>query len=187
MQSSSSENTKVLFAFTARSHKRETADQILARWDGKDSDNTGLGSSDNYQFLGTLKCSVAFTAAPAKKEGTIRVYLIPESIPLKEWASERPAQYLIADLNYSYPYVFEDDRGRDGSLSDLVSFIIYGVTPGRYRLKAVWDKTAPFEKKDEIVCRPRLGDYESATSPVISIRKGSATEGAKIECTKLVE
>lgn len=186
MQSYSSENASPVFAFTARSYKREVADRILARWDGKNADDSGPGGSDRYEFLGTLKCTVRFTRTPAKNEGTIRLYLLAESTPLKEWSFERPSQYLIANLDQSYPYLFEGSRTREGTLSNTVNFIIYGVAPGRYRVKAAWDKALPFAKDNEITFKLQSGDYENLASPAISIHRGGVTDGVLIDCMTLV-
>lgn len=186
MTSSSSASPSEVFTFTAQSYRRESADKILARWDGVDDEKTGFGSSDNYKFLGTMKGSIAFPVAPAKNEGTIHIYLIPESTPLSMWASARPEHYLAANLAYSYPHVFKKGQVQDGKLSSTVNFIIYGVTPGRYRLKAVWDMAEPFSKKDEILCQPRAGDYESTASPLVQVRKGADTEGVRVDCRTLV-
>ena len=172
------------FAYTARSQRRETADTILARWDGAVVED--VGSSDKYRFLGNLKGSVELPAAPQKGEGMIHVYLIPESTPLREWNSARPGHYLTADLTCSYPRFFNEGQMQDGKLSSSVNFIISGVTPGRYRLKAVWDKTEPFSKRAEILCQPRAGDYESTASPLVQVRKGADTEGVRVDCRTLV-
>jgi hypothetical protein len=186
IQSYSSSNGKNehTFTITASSYKRETADGVLRRWDGKVS--SPEGSRENPYYLGNLNGTVIFPTAPAKNEGTIRLYLIPEATSLNQWAATAPAQYMIADLKYSYPHVFEKDRMSDGTLSNAVNFIIYGVTPGRYRLKAIWDKAAPFAKENEIVCQPSSGDYESTKSPLVSIYRARTTDRIKIDCNKLV-
>jgi hypothetical protein len=186
-QSSSSDSPLVVFAFTSRSDRRAEADRILARWDGNDSQDVDRGFSDNYQSLGTLKGTIALPKPPAKGEGSLRVHLISENIPLAKWNSVRPEHYLIANLDASFPYIFENGRSRDGKLSTNINFIIYGITPGKYRLKVVWDKAAPFAKKDEPIYKPNAGDYESKTSKLITIRKGVTTEGVSVECTQLVK
>jgi hypothetical protein len=182
----SSESPREFFAFTASSFRRGTADQILARWDGIATEKPSFRSREDYKFLGNLKGSITLPAAPAKGEGIIHLYLIPESTPLSEWASMRPEHYLSADLAYSYPHVFGTGMLRDGKLSNVVNFIIYGVTPGKYRLKAVWDRAKPFSKTDRIPCRPQAGDFESTTSPVVTVRKGAETEDVSIECKQPV-
>jgi hypothetical protein len=186
-QSSSSESPLVVFTFTSRSDRRAEADRILARWERNDSQAGNRGFSDTYQSLGTLKGNITFPKPPAKGEGSLRIYLISENVPLAKWNSVRPEHYLIANLGSSFPYIFENGRIRDGELSTNANFIIYGITPGKYRLKAVWDKAAPFAKKDEPVYKPNAGDYESTTSKLITIQKGVTTEGVSVECTHLVK
>jgi hypothetical protein len=185
MQSYSSPGDKPEFTFTAQSSKRLIADKILARWDYKNSHNEGYHDRDRYHYLGTLKSVVAFPTAPAKGEGNLRLYLIPETISLDRWSESVPVHYLIADLKDLYPFAFENERQKDAKLLARVNFIIYGVTPGTYRLKVIWDKVAPFVSQKDIICQPHAGDYESASSPVISIR-ASQTKSAWIECKKLV-
>lgn len=187
MQSSSSTSPVEYFAFTSQSHRRAEADRILARWDGNNSENVGFGYSNTYKSLGTLKGSISLLRPPAKGEGSLRVYLISENVPLAQWNSVRPEHYLIANLDSSYPHIFESGKLRDGKLSKNVNFIIYGITPGKYRLKAVWDKLAPFTMEDQPVCKPSAGDFESTSSDLITIRKGVTTEGVSIDCTQLTK
>jgi hypothetical protein len=179
MQSSSSDTPATIFAFTSQSYRRAEADRILARWDGHDSRDVKLGYSDTYQSLGILKGVIHLAKSPAKGEGSLRVYLINEQIPLSKWDSIRPEHYLIANLRYSYPY--------DGMLSSNVNFIVYGIAAGKYRLKTVWDKAAPFAKEGELVCAPKVGDYESTASKLVTIRKGATAEGVSIECKQLTK
>jgi hypothetical protein len=187
IQSSSSESPLEVFIFTSRSDRRAEADRILARWEGNNSQEGDRGFSDTYQSLGTLKGTITFPKPPAKGEGSLRIYLINENVPLAKWDSVRPEHYLIANLGSSFPYIFENGQFRDGKLSTNANFIIYGITPGKYRLKAVWDKAAPFAKEDEPVYKPNVGDYESTTSKLITIRKRVTAEGVNVECTHLIK
>jgi hypothetical protein len=183
---SSSRATEFYFAFTSRSDKRETADKILSRWDGLDSDVTELGSREDYRFLGTLKCSVTLPVSPQRKEGVIRLYLIPFAVPLNRWSEQRPEHYLVADLSDSFPHDFRNGQIDDHELGTRPNFIIYGITAGEYRLKALWSKTPSPTIPAEVLAKPQPGDYESMESPLVSIGKGRLTEGIQVDCTKLI-
>ncbi len=63
-------------------------------------------------------------------------------------------------------------------------FRIDGVTPGSYRLKAVWDKSLRFAVKDEIGV-PGPGDYESGEEPSIEVVAGKSVENLTVVCTNL--
>lgn len=67
-----------------------------------------------------------------------------------------------------------------------VHFHIYSLTPGNYRLKAVWETASRYVEKPEINYKPKQGDYESVTSPEIQIEKGKVTRGIQVECLSLV-
>ena len=99
---------------------------------------------------------------------------------------ERPEQYLIADFDSLYPYEYSHGPIIDGKLSVRAHFVIYGIIPGDYCLKACWRKTARDETLDKLMSPPRPGDYESDQSPVVTIAKGNLTEGIHIDCTTLV-
>lgn len=186
-ESSSSDPPQYTFAFAARSYRRDTAEQLLARWDGKGPKHIQLGNLDKYRYLGTLNCVVTFPHAPAKGEGTIRLYLIPSSTPLNEWAAAPPTQYLIANLNAYYPTIRAQHEWRDGQLSRDVNFVISGITPGEYRLKAVWNRAAPFADADQVIYAPHPGDYESSSSPKLTIKRAGTTHGIKLECSTPVK
>jgi hypothetical protein len=181
-----SSDTDTDFAFTSCSDRRAEADQILSRWDGKKLERGYPVMLGNYNFLGELNCTVEFASAPGTNDGMIHLYLIPESQSIENWASSTPEHYLIADLAYGGPTIMDSHGSRNGRLLRVVNFIISGVTPGKYRLKVVWNKVAPFPKEGAVVCRPHAGDYESESSPVVQIRAGVVTEGVRIECAKRV-
>ena len=84
--------------------------------------------------------------------------------------------------------MFPNGRIKHGKLSRELDFDLQGVTPGKYRVKIVWAKGRPSPLGDDKgVCRPRPGDYESTSSPVISIDKGGVTDGVRVDCTELVK
>jgi hypothetical protein len=178
----SSEATKPSFCFTAYSSKRQEADHILSRWDDRTTETSAMGNSEHYHFLGTVSGRIILDAAPKKGEGTLRLYLIPESIPLEKWSETQPEHYLIADLLNNFPTMFEEQTTKNFPLTKQIAFEIYGVTPDNYRLKAVWNKTPPWTQPDTAICIPHDGDFESIRSPVISVKKGQIADGINLEC-----
>lgn len=182
-QTSSSEKSEPSFTYTSRSYKRAEADRILARWDGIADD--GERFNEDYYFLGTVSGQVHLERS-AQRQGTLRIYLIPFETPLAKWAEPQPQQYLTADLSHG-PYRFEDGRSIYLDVGERVNFMIYGVTPGKYRLKVIWDRVAPFCDRETVLCLPSAGDYVSITSRVFEAKKGFKTEGITIDCTELVK
>lgn len=157
-QRSSSDESKVSFTYTARSFKREDADRILACWDGLIRDER-WGLHDNYFFLGTVEGKVRLPREP-KKNGVLKIYLIPAETPLERWAAHEPHQYLTANLTYG-PYRYENNKRVSIDIGETVNFMIYGVTPGKYRIKAVWDAAEPLCADNTVLCEPSAGDYVS--------------------------
>ncbi len=182
----SSEKAGVRFAFTSSPYQRSEADRILARWDGDGPDKPGFGSREDYYLLGTLEFSANLAEAPRKGDGILHAYLIPESLPLDQWSRSQPEHYLTADLGLMFPMDIRARPMKEGKLESQVNFIIYGITPGNYRVKVVWDKAAPIAKSDQILVKPSAGDYESVESPVVEIRKGGVTKNVTVDCLKLV-
>lgn len=171
-----------VLSFLASSSKRAEADRLLTRWDGKRASNMNFDQPGHgYRFLGVLEGAIAFNAPPDTMKGSIRLYLIPESVPLNEWDSKLPTQFLIVDCNDKY------SSGNGAVLEQTVGFVIEGVTPGEYRIKAVWDKAAPFSKENEILCQPGPGDYESTSSPIVTVRAGKTSKDVQIDCKTLVK
>ncbi|MHC4213891.1 MAG: hypothetical protein ACYSWP_11015, partial [Planctomycetota bacterium] len=62
-------------------------------------------------------------------------------------------------------------------------FGIEGVTPGKYRLKVVWDKAKPHCEEYAHMCLPQRGDYQNIKSPVITIKAGQTVENVIVDCT----
>jgi hypothetical protein len=180
---SSSEKPELSFTYTSSSYKRREADRILSRWDGIADDR--LGSHDDYRFLGTVRGQVHL-GRPAQKQGTLRIYLIPAETPLAKWAERQALQYLTADLSHG-PYRFENGTSVYTDVGERVDFMIYGVTPGQYRLKVIWDKSAPFCDRETVLCLSGPGDYVSIASTVFEAKKGLETERISIECAEPVK
>jgi hypothetical protein len=164
----------------SRSAKRESAERFLAVWDGlkwpdEDLYKEAELTTNQYRFLGILECNLAFPSRPdsdrGRRHATIRLYLIPERIAFTSWSRERPEHYLIGEANTE---------------KQTVKCMVFGVSPGRYRLKAIWNKTAPFADIDQIVYIPHSGDYESMSESVVEIERAVVTDGGTVECSQRV-
>jgi hypothetical protein len=71
---------------------------------------------------------------------------------------------------------------RNDDLIDESTFAFTTVRPGRYQVKAIWDKRAPFS--DETNAGP--GDYESALSKPIEVTAGGVISNIVLYCTNRV-
>jgi hypothetical protein len=178
---SSDKSKPSFFCWMAYSHKRKEAEKILSCWDGLTTNTSDMENVENYHYLGTVKVRVLLEAPPKKGGGMLRLYLIPAAVPLDKWSASQPEHYLIADLDNNFPVVFQDGKITDFPLTRTVDAAFYGVTAGDYRLKAVWNKAPPIANAKTIVCLPRSGDFESISSPVISVKRGQVSDG-RVEC-----
>jgi hypothetical protein len=181
-ETSSSDKPEPSFTYTSESYKRGEADRILSRWEGIADDRPGW--HDDYYLLGTVRGRVHL-GRPSDCQGTLRIYLIPVETPLEKWAEQRPQQYLTADLSNG-PYRYESGKSVHIDVGERVNFMIHGVTPGKYRLKVIWDRAAPFCDRETVLCLPGVGDYVSVASPVFEAKKGLKTEGISIDCAEPV-
>ena len=171
------------FCYNAISHNRQEAENILSCWDGLRTNISVLGSVEHYCYLGTIKGQVSLDANPKRGDGTLRLYLIPRTVPLAKWSKFRPEHYLIADLCSEFPTYFAGQTTKDLQLGRSIDFALYGITPGQFRLKAVWNRMPPFTRPDTIVCLPHPGDSENVSSPLISVNPGEIVDGVQVECT----
>jgi hypothetical protein len=71
-------------------------------------------------------------------------------------------------------------------LANEINFHFYGVTPDKYNIVAVWDKTAPFCNEEQRICLPGAGDVISRESMLAVVVKGQSTKDIRILCTHTV-
>ncbi|HUT29422.1 MAG TPA: hypothetical protein VMX13_06500 [Sedimentisphaerales bacterium] len=166
--------------FCASSGFRETADRELEKWDGKVTRDRLRSRKDPYHCLGTALVQVVLKSTP-KRVGGLWVYLVPASIGRAEWDHKRRLHYLMAEF---------EGLGSEYEIGRTIPCIFGGVTPGKYWIKAVWDKEKPFEPLDRSgdgFCRPQKGDYESADSPVIEVEAAQTIDAGVIQCKQKVK
>jgi hypothetical protein len=186
------------FCFDVMSYQRSLADQILAEWDGRLDSNREHGrllpfSHDDYFFLGKISGAVALACPPTGADGTLWIYLIPAKVSPGKWPNHPPIHRAWATVHevaetfsWRVPAELLDLRKTETGykLGTSMPFRFDGVTPGNYRLKAVWDKSYPFAGKDQIGV-PGPGDYESGEEPSIEVVAGKSVENVTVVCTNL--
>lgn len=164
--------------FYAQSPIRQFADISLSQWDSKTDTPLRLRRDDyTYQYLGKVSVQVILPAQP-KKHQCLWIYLAPESLDQDQWDNKRPVHYLYADF---------DGLDINYKIRRTVPCVILGVTPGRYRLKAVWDRNKPFYNEDDEYYKPQNGDYENIESPVIQVRAAQTIDVGTLNCNQKVK
>jgi hypothetical protein len=148
--------------YSSSSFKRNMAERILAKWDGR--------SSEVYSYLGIVEGTVELPRAPKVSDGWLCVYLIPEEIDKKNWHVNVPIQrYCLSFGKYSF--------GKDQWAGKVIPFKIKTVTPGKYWIKAVWDVAEPYSFQDDYIKGPpQNGDYHNVLSPEISVEAGETID-----------
>ena len=138
---------------------------------------------ETYSRLGILKLKIRFPEPPNTQNAMTRIYLVPEEVGLNRWNQTAPEHVLAADLRGWR----RSDMSKTGfppiDWGHEVNFTFYGVTPGPYRIKAIWDKAAPITPRDQALVQPGKGDFESLASPLVTVRAGKTTEAGLVECT----
>jgi hypothetical protein len=154
-------------------YEREVADWFLALFDKKiDRNKTRLspGGSGPLYNLGKVNGAILLPAPILGKQGTMRAYLVPDERAGKTWD---PAE--IELITAPLRQVSEDQK----DFPDEITFAFATVLPGKYKLKAVWDKRPHFT--DEHAAGP--GDYESDWLGPITVKAGDVLNNLHVFCT----
>jgi hypothetical protein len=158
--------------YNASSPKRALAESILAQWDGK--------PKDIYYYLGTVEGTLKLHAPPKAGDRWLCIYLLPGEVIKDNWYAEVPVHRITA---YFWEYSFHNEKWPTSN----IPFRIHGVTPGKYRVKAVWDKAQPYNFQDNYIKGPpQEGDYQSLDSTVITVEAGKTVDNLTIDCTHKV-
>jgi hypothetical protein len=158
--------------YNASSPKRALAESILAEWEGK--------PRDIYYYLGTVEGILKLHAPPKAGDHRLCIYLLPGDVINDNWYAEVPVHRITA---YFGKYSFHNHQWPTSN----VPFRIQGITPGEYRVKAVWDKAQPYNFGDNYIKGPpQKGDYQSVDSTVIIIEAGKTVDNIIIDCTHKV-
>jgi len=155
------------------SKARRWADRLLARWDGLPDRGWG-----HYHFLGTVEGTVKAQHKRERGKGCLWVYLLPadEGASIDETKNVSSQRAYLGPASYS-----------GGPVN--MPFTIKGVTPGRYRIAAMWDRAAPATEYHEAltVPAPSKGDAVSRPSQPFSVEAGATTSVGTLECVHLQE
>jgi len=171
------EGTIELDYVRASSSIRWDADRALGRWDGKGPCRSSPRNTVCHHYLGNVLVDIALPAKP-KRRGGLWVYLVPDSVSRKQWLRQPPAHCLHVEFKST------DPRLKPGQ---TISCLFITATPGRYWVKAVWDKAKPYYNGDVKFYKPQKGDYESVVSPVIEVKAGQVADVGVIECKQKVK
>jgi hypothetical protein len=163
--------------YYASSGKRDEAERLLADWDGVPAKEKG-GPLSNYRYLGIVRGTMSLPKAPQPEdENWLCLYLVPKSEDMERWYAQIPVHRLWVLFSKYHLY----NREWPG---ETIPFTFYGVTPGEYRVKAVWDTSPPHTFQDHYITGPPSeGDYENEQPPLILVEAGEAVKDVTIDCT----
>ena len=161
------------------SDKRALGDELLSIWDGKKVNGWRQPGLRNLNFLGGIGGTVRLPFRFPAGAGDIWIYLIPNTVSKKNWASNPEVLKIRSSLL--------DEFGEDQELPlDRLRFAFDTIPAGEYRLRAVWDRAAPFaEKGPEAIAVGQKGDYESVESSIL-LQTGTAVLNLVIDCTNSI-
>lgn len=160
----------------AHSEHRALADQVVANWGtslkwGDLFSNPEKPRSD-FQLLGNLSGKVRLPAKAAAEDGSLWLTFLPQD-------HHSPHD----KLSVRFPFDWAS-----GSLAvDHVAFEVNGLLPGKYKVEATWDRSAPFAGPDAKEPDPGKGDFQSIQPQTVTIEAGKRFEGLAIECGQAVE
>ncbi len=168
-----------------RQSVRLNADRALAIWDGEAKDFSGLDYEvpERHYLLGSIEIRLRLPG-PAT-EGQVYLMLFPEAVKASDW-KHAPAEFRGGR---SFRALYGQPESRNE-----IEFRINPARPGRYWLKAVWDRKPPFSydlwsfdgfhawlasTNNAIVFGP--GDAESGAREMLEI-KAKQSVSAVLEC-----
>ncbi len=167
---------------------RDLAEQALAAIDVGKKDAIGNSNywsmsdrQNNYRHLGSLNISAKFGKAPKSSDGIIVLWLEPvDREDADKTKLNGPEHSLGIDLFYKFP----DRLKKESRPLDLpVKMSLFGVTPGKYRVRGYWNRERKYVHEIGKDFWKRTGEFTLADSPEIEIRKGKAAE-AVVSFTK---
>jgi hypothetical protein len=161
------------------SARRSLGERLLAEWDGRTTDTS---CPDHYDeqicyYLGTIDGIITLPCLPRVGDGTLWVYLIPPTATKDNWHRKPPVQRLVASFD---KHLFNH---YSGEVSKEFLFAIETITPGKYWIKAIWDKAKPHCKEYAEICLTQPGDYQSLDSKIITVEAGKTVDNIIIDCT----
>lgn len=162
-------------SFRSEHGTRARGDRLLALFD-KNPEAIALEKNNPQAsklfYLGAIDGTVDFPVPVMRKISTLRIFLAPEKSAGKTWSPE-VIEKIEGPLSPYSTNIFE--------MPDYVSFQFETVSPGRYMLKAIWDKRPGFADTNQA----GPGDYESPWVPIEIAAGGRAI--VSIPCTNRVD
>jgi hypothetical protein len=179
--------TALDFVYSA---ERALADELLAAWEGKTNpeqeDTPGSDWEKKRYYLASISGTVRLPFASQDKEGAVKVYLIPNSIAEGAWDSSEEIVALASHPGMPGMRMPGMTAGEEEAVSQI-HFAFGTLSPGEYRLKAVWDHRPPYAKSgEEKAAKPQPGDYESAETKPFKLAAGDVNKGVSLYCTNRV-
>jgi len=162
------------YTFTESDYARLRGDWLLAIWDKKLTNGmramAGETDIDMPRFYlgkvsGRVRLPVPLNVYPTTKSTILHVHLTKEG-------AKDSAEHLTA-------MIVPAAQSREIEVMQDVWFKFGTVLPGTYRLKAVWDKRAPFANPDT----PGPGDYEGVLSTAVVVTAGANISNVVVNCT----
>jgi hypothetical protein len=132
---------------------------------------------DSYRYLGTIKIDFELPGEiPGTNAGVLWTYVIPAALPHGKWKQSRDALSLACHIDW-LPFQNLYEPGTEGRAN------IYGITPGDYRVKLVWERHPPagIWRTNAYTAIP--GDYESSESETIHVNAGENRIVVPLACT----
>jgi len=161
------------------SSTRRTGDRLLGIFERERERPATTFPTGFYTYLGCLKGTVSLPAAPTRCTGYLWVRLVPQGG--RRPADEHPGAEHSARLDFcTYREVcalLDEEPGRK------LRFGFYGVSPGEYRIKCVWDRERPFNDEHTATVLAKTGDVTNREMPRVTVEAGKTTTNVLIDCT----
>lgn len=190
-------NNKLLMV--AGSSERKRVEQILAAWDQGVNiyeilrikmPSQGFLVLNNREkrakislphMLGWVEGVVEMPELENPKEAALWIYLVKADEEFNSCDNPPVHKLAVSFKDFSF-------KELDTSFTRKLSFRFEDVTPGKYRVSVVLDRTDPPNHSYSIkCCFKQAGDYTNAIEPVVEVLKGKVVKGVSISCASLVE
>jgi hypothetical protein len=179
------------------SRERSLGDVLLSEWESNSLASSVLSSRPESEsalkHLGEIRGAVKLPFPLPERPGNLFIYLFPAVTGPGDWAKSasvvKAAVVLEGAVVPGMPPISKPPRppSRWRDLRDEFGFSFSTLTPGEYKLKAVWDRRPPLgNTSGDSPVRPSPGDYESAESSAIKVGAGEVVTNITLFCTNRV-
>lgn len=165
---------------------RHIADRVLTRWDDPQA-SIGDPYADNYTQLGVLKFTGVFPKRGGQPDHKLLIYLQQADDARPATQLYKASQYMVVDLgSYGFRKSTQTIDGDGDHPTIAAEFKLFGVQPGEYVVRVIWDRGLPLHKEGSLQFQAGLGDFHSTTDVPVRIQAGLVTDAGEITCTTLV-